>query len=87
MRPVTEMARSMLGSSRTAWLTRSCSACICCGEEPSWAMKTPLTTPLSPSGRKVLGTTMKSATVPARQTTQMAAEIQRRCRNQVSDFP
>src|SRR5215475_9996150 len=87
LRPVTVIDRSTLGSAWIAWLTLSWSDCICCGEEPSCAMNTPFTTPLSPGGRKVLGTTMKSTMVPARQTAQMDAEIQRRRKNQSSDRP
>ena len=48
---------------------------------------TPQTKLLSPTGKNALGTTMKSQTVPARQTTQINADTQRKRRNHQSDLP
>src|SRR5262245_32434551 len=67
--------------------TRSCKPRICSGEEPSLPIKTPKITPLSPGGRNDLGMVTSSRMVPARQTTQIAAEIHRCLRNHQSDEP
>jgi hypothetical protein len=48
---------------------------------------TPQTKLLSPTGKNALGTTIKSQTVPARQTTQINADTQRKRRNHQSDLP
>ncbi len=50
-------------------------------------MKTPKMKLLSPGGRKVLGIETNSRTVPARQATQIASEIQRCRRNHHSESP
>ena len=83
--PVIVKVASTAGFSRiisSAWSWRSC---ICSGDDPSRAIITPQMKLLSPAGRKVFGMTMKSPTVPARQTTQISTEIHRRRRNHQSD--
>ena len=50
-------------------------------------MKAPKMTLLSPGGRNALGTSTNSPIVPARQTTQITAEIHRCLRNHQSDPP
>ncbi len=56
-------------SSTTFWWAR-----ICAGELPSCATMTPKSTPESPTGRKVVLTTVKSQSVPAMQTPQVRTE-------------
>ena len=85
--PVTSMVAMTLGFCNSTSSTRSCSSCICSGEEPSRPMNTPVTTLLSPGGKNAFGTTIKNQTVPARQTTQTSAEIQRCTRNQDKYLP
>ncbi len=85
--PVMVNAVTTFGSEWSIWSARSCSRCICSGDEPSRAMKTPKITLLSPTGRNALGTTRNSPTVPARQTAQIAAATARRRMNQPSDRP
>ena len=85
--PVMVNAVTTLGSAWSTWSARFWSCCICSGDEPSRAMKTPKITLLSPTGRNALGTIMNSQTVPRRQTTQIAADTARRRRNHQSDRP
>ena len=85
--PVMVNEVTTFSSVRSTWSARSWICCICSGDEPSRAMKTPKITLLSPTGRNALGTIMNSPTVPRRQITQIATATGRRCRNQSSDRP
>src|SRR4249919_574094 len=85
--PVIVKVAATAGSCRINSSARSWRSRISVGDEPSRPIMTPQTKLLSPTGKNDLGTTMKSQIVPARQTTQINADTQRKRRNHQSDLP